>query len=326
MATPIYPLCFWPVYKDYIWGGDRIIRLYQRQEPPGRYAESWEISDRPDGMSMIRNGPLAGKSLADVIQTAGPELLGTAVKERRFPLLIKLIDSRDRLSVQVHPDDDTAKRFGGEAKTEMWYVLDSDAGAGVFAGLKQGADEQLFRDALKSKRFRELLTFVPVSRGDAVFVPGGRVHAIDAGCLLLEVQQNSNTTYRIYDWDRVGSDGKPRELHINEALRVIRWKESSVAKTPPRKLDSIGSNERWEVIRCAYFRMERMVLKSRCRCAGDERTFQALFVPKAGVTLHWDGQSLPLPPGTSCLVPASLRECFIEPAGAESEVLRVTVV
>ena len=101
MATPIYPLCFWPVYKDYIWGGDRIIRLYQRQEPPGRYAESWEISDRPDGMSMIRNGPLAGKSLADVIQATGPELLGTAVKERRFPLLIKLIDSRDRLSVQV---------------------------------------------------------------------------------------------------------------------------------------------------------------------------------------------------------------------------------
>ena len=326
MTTPIYPLCFWPVYKDYIWGGDRIIRLYHRAEPPGRYAESWEISDRADGMSVIRNGPLAGQTLADVIRDAGPALLGTSVKDRRFPLLIKLIDSRDRLSVQVHPDDDSAKRFGGEAKTEMWYVLDADAGAGVFAGLRPGADEQVFHDALASRRFKDLLTFVPVAPGDAVFVPGGRVHAIDAGCVLLEVQQNSNTTYRIYDWDRVGADGKPRELHLQEALRVIRWKESSVAKTPPRKLDAIGRNERWEIIRCAYFRMERIAVKARCRLAGDERTFQALFVPKAGVTLHWNGESLPLAPGTSCLVPAALQECFIEPSAEGAEVLRVTVV
>ena len=134
MATQLHPLRFKPVYKDYIWGGDKIVRLYNRQEPPGIYAESWEVSDRNDGMSVVANGELAGKSLRDAVLAFGSDLLGTRVHAQAFPLLIKLIDSRERLSVQVHPNDATAKKYGGEAKTEMWYVLDAEPGAGVFAG------------------------------------------------------------------------------------------------------------------------------------------------------------------------------------------------
>ena len=204
MTTPLYPLRFKPVYKDYIWGGDKIIRLYNRQEPHGIYAESWEVSDRADGMSVVSVGPLAGKSLRDVVQTYPFDLFGAKVQAQVFPLLVKLIDSRDRLSVQVHPDVEMAKKYGGEAKTEMWYVLDAEPGAGVFAGLKSGVDAKALSEAMQTDRFEEILTRIPVTKGDAIFIPGGLVHSIDAGCLLLEVQQNSNTTYRIYDWNRRG--------------------------------------------------------------------------------------------------------------------------
>ena len=278
MKTPLYPLRFKPVYKDYIWGGDKIIRLYNRKEPPGIYAESWEVSDRSDGMSVVSGGPLAGKSLRDVVQTFKSDLLGAKVQAQVFPLLIKLIDSRDRLSVQVHPNDETAKKYGGEAKTEMWYVLDAEPGAGVFAGLKPGVDAKAFNEALRTNRFEEILTRIPVTKGDAIFIPGGLVHAIDAGCLLLEVQQNSNTTYRIYDWNRVGADGKPRPLHWKEALQVIRWDASANPKVQPRELGSRGANRFWEVLRCPYFRMERMMLSEVLNRENTGSSFEILFV------------------------------------------------
>jgi mannose-6-phosphate isomerase len=325
MPANLYPLRLKPVYKDYIWGGDKIIRLYHRGEKPGVYAESWEVSDRTDGMSVVANGPLAGRTLHEVVQSLGPNLLGSRVRSPVFPLLIKLIDSRDRLSVQVHPDDDTAKRFGGEAKTEMWYVLDAEPDAGVFAGLKPGIGEKQFNEALRTKRFKDILTFVPVARGDAIFVPGGRVHAIDAGCLLLEVQQNSNTTYRIYDWDRVGADGRPRPLHLREAIRVIRWDDAAHARVVPRRLAAEDWGECWEVLRSAYFLIERILLSEAVALHGDGKTFQVFFVASGGMTVRWDDSSEELNPGTSCLVPAALGEFTIEPISASAEVLRITV-
>jgi mannose-6-phosphate isomerase len=324
-ASRLYPFCFKPVYKDYIWGGDKIIRLYQRGEKPGVYAESWEVSDRTDGMSVVAGGPMAGRTLHELVQSLGAELLGHRVRGGVFPLLIKLIDSRDRLSVQVHPDDDTAKRFGGEAKTEMWYVLDAEPGAGVFAGLKPGVGEKQFNDALRTKRFKDILTFVPVEKGDAIFVPGGRVHAIDAGCLLLEVQQNSNTTYRIYDWDRVGADGRPRPLHLREAMRVIRWDDTAHAKVAPRRLAAEDWGECWEILRSAYFLIERILLSEPASLRADGRSFQVFFVSSGGVTIRWEGGVSELAPGTSCLVPAALGEFAVEPKQASAEVLRITV-
>ena len=325
MATQLYPLRFKPVYKDYIWGGDKIVRLYNRQEPSGIYAESWEVSDRSDGMSVVSGGPLAGKSLHDVVQTFKSDLLGTKVRAQVFPLLIKLIDSRDRLSVQVHPNDETAKKYGGEAKTEMWYVLDAERGAGVFVGLKPGVDAKAFNEAMQTKRFKEILTRIPVTKGDAIFIPGGLVHAIDAGCLLLEVQQNSNTTYRIYDWDRVGADGKPRPLHLKEALQVIRWNASDSPKVQQRETGSCGGNQFWEVLRCPYFRLERISLSERLPLGGDGGSFEILFVASGRVLVESGGSAEALAPGSSCLVPAALKNCLLKPLEGQADVLRVTV-
>ena len=325
MATMLYPLQFKPVYKDYLWGGDKIVRLYHRRQPPGIYAESWEVSDRSDGMSVVSVGPLAGQSLREIVQSFSSDVLGTKVSSPVFPLLVKLIDSRDRLSVQVHPNDEAAKRYGGEAKTEMWYVLDAEPGAGVFAGLNPGVDAQAFDEAMRTKRFKEILTRIPVSAGDAIFIPGGLVHAIDAGCLLLEVQQNSNTTYRIYDWDRVGADGKPRPLHLKEALQVIRWDVSDHPKVQPRDLGECGGNRFWEVLRCPYFRLERISLAERMPFGGDGSSFGILFVVSGRVLVQSGVSSETLAPGSTCLVPAALKDCLLKPLDGPADVLRVTL-
>jgi mannose-6-phosphate isomerase len=323
--TQLHPLCFRPVYKDYIWGGDRIIGLYGRGEPPGIYAESWEVSDRAEGMSVVSKGPLAGRTLHELVREFGAEILGARVRATAFPLLIKLIDSRERLSVQVHPNDESAKRYGGEAKTEMWYVLAAEPGAGVFAGFRSGVGEREFDEAARSKRFEDLLNFVPVAKGEAVFVPGGRVHAIDAGCLLLEVQQNSNTIYRIHDWDRVGRDGRPRPLHLAEARRVIAWGDAGRAKVEPLLLEKSGLAERWEILQSPYFRLERLALGGPWTLRGDGGAFQILFVASGRVRVEAGGVPEILGAGTSCLVPACLRECGVGPADAAAEVLRITV-
>ncbi|MDZ4199894.1 MAG: type I phosphomannose isomerase catalytic subunit, partial [Kiritimatiellia bacterium] len=225
MKPDPYPLLLKPAYKNYLWGGTRIAEVYGRETPPGPVAESWEVSTRPEGMSLVLNGPLAGRTLQEAIDTMGEDLLGARAPRGQMPLLIKLIDARDRLSVQVHPDDESAALHGGEAKTEMWILLDAEPGACLFAGFRPGLARPEIEQAIREGRWTEILQTLPVRAGDAVFIPGGRVHAIGAGCLILEIQQNSNTTYRLYDWDRKGSDGKPRKLHLEQALSVIRWED-----------------------------------------------------------------------------------------------------
>ncbi len=209
MENNLYPLKFEPVYKNYPWGGSRIPETYHRNVPAGIYAESWEISDHDDGMSVVSNGPLAGQALHDILKNNPGGILGTNVPGTRFPLLIKLIDAKQKLSVQVHPNDETAAHFGGEAKTEMWYLL-GDNKTQIYCGLNEGITKESFLQAVEDGTSGKTMRRVPVEKDSAVFVRGGRIHAIDTGCLILEIQQNSNTTYRIYDWGRMGNDGKPR--------------------------------------------------------------------------------------------------------------------
>ncbi len=322
--VPPYPLILQPAYKDYIWGGDRIIRKYRRKAPPGVYAESWEVSDRREGMSTVANGPLKGKSLREAIKVWGADLLGEGRKEKSFPLLIKLIDARDTLSVQVHPDDASAEKYGGEPKTEMWYALEAAPEACVYAGLQPGVDRKSFRKAVRENKLEELLARVPIKAGEAVFMPGGRVHAIGAGCLLLEVQQNSDTTYRIYDWGRVGKDGKPRELHLDEALRVIRWDDVESPKAVPRRIGHLGKNELWEILSCPWFRLEKLVLNETWEGAADRKTFQVLFAAEGRIAIEWDSAGEKLVPGTTCLLPAALPRWRLKPAGKPATILRVT--
>lgn len=312
----LYPLRFKPVYKNYIWGGNRIPALYQRGEPAGVYAESWEISTHPDGMTVIVNGSLAGKTLRDILPEYKTTLLGTNVKGGDFPLLIKLIDARDVLSVQVHPNDGNAAAVSGEPKTEMWYFLEGDGSAQVYCGLKSRIGKTEFLKAMEEKAFADILQKVPARKGEAVFVPGGCVHAIDKGCLILEIQQNSNTTYRIYDWDRVGADGKPREVHIDKALKVIDWENNG---DPRCKISGTT------VQNCEYFRLDRFALKVAKDFPMTGKTFHALFVAEGSGEIVWDAGEEKLSTGQSWLVPASLGNYTVCPDRSGLTLLSVTI-
>lgn len=318
METLFYPLQFQPVYQTYLWGGGRLRQQLNRLDAPeGIVAESWEVTDRPDGMSVVRNGPQAGKSLRELIEADAAGILGRGHDPAaRFPLLIKVLDAAQTLSVQVHPNDATAAEFGGEAKTEMWYVLDAAPDAVVYCGLKEGVTPERFRTAIAKQRLEEWMVTLPVKAGDAIFVPGGRVHAIGAGCLLLEVQQNSNTTYRIYDWGRVGADGKARELHVAQALEVTLWRDPDSALTPAVALPRLpGWKNRELILQSPYFRLEKLETAESTVLRSDGSGFQVLFALEDPLTLTGGGETVVVAPGSSVLLPAGLREVIL-PAGA----------
>lgn len=305
MNRRLYPLTFRPVYKDYPWGGSRIPKLYKRHEPEGIYAESWEISDHDDGMSIVSNGWMQGKAFREVLKEFSHEIMGSSVTGSKFPLLIKLIDAKQKLSVQVHPDDDAAEEFGGEAKTEMWYLL-GDNSCQVYCGLNDNVTKERFIQSVEDGTSGETIRPVPVKKDSAIFVRGGNVHAIDEDCLILEVQQNSNTTYRIYDWERVGTDGQPRELHINQALNVINWNNHESPLIEPTLVVDTQTFQCQEVVSCEYFKMEKMIFSAPLEVPMSGKTFHALFVSEGEAEICWDNESICLSAGTSVLVPATL--------------------
>jgi mannose-6-phosphate isomerase len=323
----IYPILLKPVYKEYIWGGNRIARKYQRSDAPETCAESWEVTDRPEGMSVVINGSLKGRPLHELVTEMGSDLLGSAVKAKNFPLLIKIIDARKDLSVQVHPNNDNAHLTGGEPKTEMWYVLDAEPKSIIYAGMKPGVTRAKFEKALAEGCLdKDVLAAVPATPGRTVFVPGGRVHAIGAGCLLLEVQQNSNTTYRVYDWGRVGSDGKPRELHLEKALQVIDWDNPMPEIVPPRVLDNGDSpNRLLQVIDSPFFSMRRLDLKEIQDVNHDGSSFQILFTIHGSVLVGANGIMASCGPGTSCLLPAAARSYTITPVKGRASVIIISM-
>ncbi len=218
-----YPLTFHPIFQERIWGGRALAELFGKPLPPeAPVGESWEISDRPDAVSRVANGPWAGWDLHTLLQIHAREILGRApAPAGRFPLLVKILDAREVLSVQVHPPPAVAARLGGEPKTELWYVAHAGPEAEVFAGLKAGVTREEFERRLRTGAVAECLHRLPVRPGDALFVPSGRVHALGAPLVIFEIQQNSDTTYRVFDWNRTGPDGRPRKLHRAEALASI---------------------------------------------------------------------------------------------------------
>jgi len=314
--NPLYPLRFIPVYKDYLWGGSRIPKVFNRDMPDGIYAESWEISTHPDGSTSIANGPLAGKTLGDLLPQHKEELLGSRVKGDDFPLLIKLIDARDALSVQVHPNDANAAAVGGDPKTEMWYFLEGDAEAKIYCGLKPGVGKPEVLQAMEDNTFADILQTVPAQPGEAAFVPGGRVHAIGAGCLVLEIQQNSNTTYRLYDWGRTDAEGNARELHIDKALQVIGWENNADPRCEVR-----GTT----IESCDYFQLDRFELSEQKNFPMSGKSFHALFIAEGSGTIRWADGEEELTAGQSWLVPAGLIDYKIIPDGPSLTLLLVTV-
>ena len=327
VTMQLYPLLFRHVYRDYLWGGNRIAERFGRTDAPERCAESWEISPHPDGPSIVANGPLAGRDLQSLCDECGEALLGTACEGTRFPLLFKLIDAREKLSVQVHPSEETAEAVGGEPKTEMWYLLGADPGASIYCGLRDCPGPRTLRDALTAHRVPDLLVEHPSQVGSAMFVPGGTVHAIGGGNLVYEVQQNSNTTYRVYDWDRVGPDGRLRELHVEKAMSVIQWRAPKLGFLRPEPMAAAGAgNTCRRILRSDFFELRETKLQGLEPVAMDGLSFHALFVAEGQAKLSWgDGESMELGLGVSCLVPASLGAYALEPVGGGARVLTTNV-
>jgi mannose-6-phosphate isomerase len=313
-SETLYPLTFTPALRDYIWGGRNLEKLYGRRLPPGPTAESWEISGHPNASTMVDAGPLRGQSLPDVLATLGTDLVGTragwALERGKFPLLIKLLDAEKRLSVQVHPPDDYALvHANGElGKTEMWYILHVRPGAQLILGLRPGVTRQAFRQAIADNTVESCLHYLSVKAGDAVFLPTGTVHAMLEGIVAAEVQQNSDTTYRVYDWGRTGADGRPRPLHINHAMEVINFQQVEPGPYQPIEVAIEPGVTRHEISRSEYFIVERVTLTPGARFSGRTygQTLEIWGTVEGESELTWAGQPVSLPKIRFCLVPARL--------------------
>lgn len=295
----MYPLKLQSIEKDIIWGGTRLSEEYGKGTRGEKIAESWVLTLREDGENRVENGILAGKTLSE---------LGFP---QPFPLLIKLIDAHDRLSVQVHPDDAYAAEVGLPAgKTEMWYIVDADEGAELVCGVLPNVSRDQLKAAAESGTLEQYLKKRPVKKGDVVFIPAGTVHAIGKGILIAEVQQNSNTTYRLYDYDRRDKDGNKRPLHLEEALRVA---DLSLPKdeTEPKLLESGESFRRRLLCECDYFRTELLTLNASAvySLSTDELLF-VLCLDGNGTIVH-NGIDYPIEKGDGYLLPADIGDCSI---------------
>lgn len=245
-----YPLKFKPIYKKRIWGGRKLQKIFNKDIPPNeKIGESWELADLPDDKSVISNGTLAGQTLGSAIKKYPKEITGNKHFSGPFPLLIKFLDAEDILSVQVHPDEQACQRLGeGVPKTECWYIISAESGAVIYKGLKAGVSKQQFAEAIEKGNVAELLAEVPVEAGQCHFLPAGTAHSIGAGLLIAEIQTPSDTTYRVFDWNRVDETGKPRPLHIRQAMESIHFDASG---------DNLSVTTRGRLVDCEYFKIDK---------------------------------------------------------------------
>ena len=301
------PLLLIPACKDYIWGGSRLKTDYHKRSPQPVVAESWELSCHPDGPSRVANGPLAGHTLPEALALMGPGCLGKRARRfDRFPLLIKLIDAEKDLSIQVHPDNDYALAHEGEyGKTEMWYVADAKPGASLLYGFEQEISRQELAQRMKDNTLLEVLHRQPVKAGDLLFIPAGTIHAICGGVLIAEIQQNSNTTYRVYDYGRLGADGKPRALHVEKALDVISIQKPAPLTAAPTETSPAG-NQRRRLARCPYFDGDGLQVQDAMTLETGEDSFCSLLFLEGQGQIQWQGGALPFSKGDSFFVPAGL--------------------
>ena len=304
----LYPMKLKAPLKDYLWGGTRLKEEYNKQTELDKVAESWELSCHKDGQSLIQNGPEAGKTLDQYLDEQGDAVLGkNAEKFPYFPLLIKLIDAKEDLSVQVHPDNDYAMRVEGEfGKTEMWYIVDCEPGASLLYGFQREITREEFARRIENDTLLEVCNRVPVKKGDVFFIESGTLHAVGKGILLCEVQQNSNTTYRIYDYGRVGKDGKPRQLHVEKARDVTRLKPPT-RDTKPMLHIHLFANADVELLACCeYFTVYHFTLKGGADLRTSKESFQSITVLSGSLQLSTENEKLELGRGETVFLPAGL--------------------
>jgi mannose-6-phosphate isomerase len=291
-------LRFAPIYQERVWGGRALHAALGRALPPGApMGESWEIVDRPEAQSRVAGGPWAGRTLREIIERETAAVLGPRWKKKnKFPILVKWLDARERLSLQVHPPAKLAKKLGGEPKTENWHIAEAAPGAALLAGLKRGVTRAQFEKALRGGELEPLVHRVPVRRGENLFVPSGRLHAIDAGLLILEIQQNSDTTYRVYDWGRVGLDGKPRALHVAESLRCIDFQDFEPKARAAKKKAAVLAD-------CPPFRIRRVPLAKGAKLNFSARGQPRIISVVEGELASDDAAQPKLERGANVLIP-----------------------
>ena len=266
--------------KDYIWGGNRLREEYGKKLDSDKIAESWELSCHKDGQSVIDGGEFGGKTLSEFIEAKGKTaVLGTNCNRfEYFPILIKLIDAKDNLSVQVHPSNEYALKVEGEyGKTEMWYIVDCNEGAELLYGFKHEISKEEFAQRIKENTLLEVANNVPVHKGDVFFIESGTLHAIGKGILIAEIQQNSNTTYRVYDYGRVGNDGKPRELHVEKALDVTERIPPKYPTTAQGQPEKVEGGEKTLLRTCEYFNVNKLEIDGTMTLNADEKSFKSLL-------------------------------------------------
>jgi mannose-6-phosphate isomerase len=296
----LYPLKFKPIFKTRIWGGQALRSVLNKPIPAGqKIGESWELTDLPDNHSEIINGDLAGKTLDQLIAQFGSDIMGNIDYRKPFPLLIKILDAQDILSVQVHPDENTCKKMGiGAPKTECWYIMDAQPGAFIYKGIKPGTTPEIFKKSLADGNVADFLIKVPVTPGQCHFLPSGTCHAIGAGLLIAEIQQPSDTTYRVFDWNRIDSDtGKPRQLHIEQSIQSIHFNQSG---------ENLTMRTQGRLVDAAEFKVDKME-----GTPANEITFASgimravMVISGSGQLFGPDATQTPYTMGDTLLVPAA---------------------
>lgn len=294
------PLKLKPIYKDYIWGGEKLRTVYGKKTELSPVAESWELSCHKDGYSVICGGEYDGKALDEYIKE-NPSVLGTSVNGNELPILIKLIDAAENLSVQVHPNDEQARAWEGQnGKTEMWYIIDAEDDARITYGTCKDTTKEELSNAIKEKRIEELLNSVPSKKGDVFFVEAGTIHAIGKGNVIAEIQQNSNVTYRLYDYGRVGKDGKERELHVEKGVKAANCK-----KITPKEIIVLDDGIR-VLGSCEYFVVKEIILDGEKSFTADEKTYHALIVTDGKLDIVGKDFCMDISVGETVFIPAGL--------------------
>lgn len=294
-----------PIFKDYIWGGNKLKSLYHKECDIEPLAESWELSTHKDGQCIIATGPFKGRTLASYIEEQGRVVLGSKYPdEKELPILIKLIDAKDNLSVQVHPDDAYAKAYENDlGKTEMWIVLEAEEGAQLVYGLKKNMSKEAFAKCIKENTVEEVLNYVDVKKGDVFFIEPGTIHAIGKGIIIAEIQQSSNVTYRVYDYNRIGLDGKPRALHVDKAIEVSRLEACQEARLT-YNLEDYKEYRRGQIVECPYFKVDYIEVEQKVHMQMDGTSFHAILVTEGNIQVSNREETLEIKKGESLFIPA----------------------
>lgn len=323
MKNYCQPIKIKPVFQNYLWGGKKFRTLYHKDVPAdwSKIAESWELSTHPHGLSIIAEGDFAGLTFKSYLDQAGPTVLGKRFSTTHLPILFKLIDARDNLSVQVHPSDEYARKYENQlGKTEMWYILDAEPKSFLYYGFKKKISKTEFKQRIQNNTLTDVLYAAPVKKGDVFFIPSGTLHAIGKGILIAEIQQSSDLTYRIYDYGRLGDDGQQRELHIDKAMEVTKL---TPAKMPPKPSTiPLKKNAHLKTLAsCKYFVTKSLTLADEIELLVLDDTYQVIFAVEGNFKLTWQDQTWTLKKGETIFLPANLGRYQIKGKG---EVLIIT--